>query len=158
MMLPVYAARGNDTLVLAMLSRVRSEQNSGPLIAYEYRALTDPGFDYAAQRDEIATVYKATTGKVLDWGADSELFPMTFGVLDKVRPNLWYQNWWHPYPVEFPGSPDQKRVIRETGIPDYWREHGFPAHCRPVGDDDFECDRLRADADDARKPRVFAPR
>ncbi|GJL97861.1 MAG: hypothetical protein DHS20C06_16780 [Hyphobacterium sp.] len=30
--------------------------------------------------------------------------------------------------------------IRQSGILDYWRGHGFPPQCRPVGDDDFECD------------------
>jgi hypothetical protein len=28
-------------------------------------------------------------------------------------------------------------------LPAYWRKHGFPAHCRPVGNDDFDCDVRR---------------
>jgi hypothetical protein len=27
----------------------------------------------------------------------------------------------------------------ELGLPEYWREHGFPPQCRPMGHDDFEC-------------------
>ncbi len=33
-----------------------------------------------------------------------------------------------------------KNKIRHTGILDYWRRHGFPPQCRPVGADDFACD------------------
>ncbi|MFC2954064.1 hypothetical protein ACFOOP_19160 [Marinicaulis aureus] len=29
--------------------------------------------------------------------------------------------------------------IKNYGILDYWREHGFPDFCKPVGADDFEC-------------------
>ena len=35
--------------------------------------------------------------------------------------------------------PRAKAVIAEVGLPDYWREAGWPAFCRPLGDDDFEC-------------------
>ena len=34
----------------------------------------------------------------------------------------------------------RKRLMREIGIPAYWRKHGFPPQCRPLGSDDFECD------------------
>ena len=27
----------------------------------------------------------------------------------------------------------------EAGLPAYWRKHGFPPQCRPVGADDFKC-------------------
>jgi hypothetical protein len=32
-------------------------------------------------------------------------------------------------------------MIREMGIYEYWQARGFPPHCKPVGDDDFECGR-----------------
>jgi hypothetical protein len=31
-------------------------------------------------------------------------------------------------------------MMREMGIPEYWRKHGFSPQCRAIGDDDFECD------------------
>ena len=37
-------------------------------------------------------------------------------------------------------SPQFKDYIRNTGIHDYWLAEGFPPQCRPVGDNDFECD------------------
>jgi len=37
-------------------------------------------------------------------------------------------------------SPQFKRLIRESGVYDYWRKAGFPKQCQPVGADDFSCD------------------
>ena len=37
-------------------------------------------------------------------------------------------------------SPEFKNYIFESGIHDYWREVSFPIQCRPLGEDDFECD------------------
>jgi hypothetical protein len=30
--------------------------------------------------------------------------------------------------------------MRDVGLFAYWREWSWPDLCRPVGDDDFECD------------------
>ena len=48
--------------------------------------------------------------------------------------------WWYPYPLEFRNSPHRKRLMQLTGMPVYWRKHGYPSQCRPLGADDFECD------------------
>jgi TolB-like protein len=37
-------------------------------------------------------------------------------------------------------SPQFNQFIRQTGTFDYWRDHGFPPQCRPLGEDGFECD------------------
>ena len=157
MFLDVYAARGNHAVVLATLSQQMVERELTPLIDYVYRATTDPDFDFATERAEITTVYEATTGKVLDWGDDSELNPQVFGVFDQVQAIYWSHNWWQPYPAGFLGSSHQTRIIREAGLDDYWRVYGFPPQCRPLGDDDFECDGRAVSADSSRQPRVSAP-
>ena len=33
-----------------------------------------------------------------------------------------------------------KDLLMELGLVDYYRENGWPDYCRPVGDEDFECD------------------
>lgn len=33
-----------------------------------------------------------------------------------------------------------KAIVRRSGVIDYWKVGGFPDLCRPVGEDDFECD------------------
>jgi hypothetical protein len=31
-------------------------------------------------------------------------------------------------------------LLQQIGVPTYWRAHGFPPQCRPVGEEDFVCD------------------
>ena len=33
-----------------------------------------------------------------------------------------------------------KQMVTRMGLPNYWREHGWPDFCQPVGDEDFECE------------------
>lgn len=37
-------------------------------------------------------------------------------------------------------SPAFKQHMRASGAYDYWRKHGFPPQCKPVGKDAFECE------------------
>jgi len=36
-------------------------------------------------------------------------------------------------------QPAMKEYINSVGLPDFWRAHKWPDFCRPVGDDDYEC-------------------
>ena len=47
---------------------------------------------------------------------------------------------WHPVMKEVRQLPRFKEFVREIGLVDYWNKFGWPDLCRPVGDDDFECD------------------
>jgi len=47
---------------------------------------------------------------------------------------------WQPGSRRFRQSPDFKRIIAAINLQPYWRAHGFPPQCRPLGDEDFECD------------------
>jgi len=33
-----------------------------------------------------------------------------------------------------------KQQIKGSGVYNYWQKHGYPPQCRPIGEDDFECD------------------
>jgi adenylate cyclase len=46
---------------------------------------------------------------------------------------------WGPDYAGYRRSPQFRNYIRETGVLDYWRAHGFPPQCRPRGRDDFAC-------------------
>jgi hypothetical protein len=37
-------------------------------------------------------------------------------------------------------SPDFQRIIRDSGMLDYWQQYGFPDRCRDLGNGAFECD------------------
>ncbi|OLF81171.1 hypothetical protein AWH62_00400 [Maricaulis sp. W15] len=47
---------------------------------------------------------------------------------------------WQPGASRYRQTPAFRQLMRSSGTFDYWREHGFPAPCRPVGADDFACD------------------
>jgi hypothetical protein len=46
---------------------------------------------------------------------------------------------WERVRPSFRNSPGFKRTLERLGVPAYWRKHGFPPQCRPVGATDFEC-------------------
>ena len=51
---------------------------------------------------------------------------------------------WSPAYVGLRASPAFKRLLERQNVPAYWRAHGFPPQCRPLGEADFECDEPSA--------------
>jgi TolB-like protein/tetratricopeptide (TPR) repeat protein len=47
---------------------------------------------------------------------------------------------WHPTYAAVRKTERFKKIMRDVGLVDYWRERGWPAFCGPVGSDDFKCD------------------
>jgi len=47
---------------------------------------------------------------------------------------------WNPHWAEFHQTTSFKQYARNNKVLTYWRKAGFPKQCRPVGEDDFECD------------------
>ncbi|PHS28544.1 MAG: hypothetical protein COA85_03665 [Robiginitomaculum sp.] len=47
---------------------------------------------------------------------------------------------WDPVYKNYRQSPQFKTRIKKSAVYDYWREHGFPPQCKPVGKNDFVCD------------------
>ncbi|MEO6065609.1 MAG: tetratricopeptide repeat protein, partial [Lysobacterales bacterium] len=52
---------------------------------------------------------------------------------------------WNALPSGWRNSPGFKKLVTRLGLVDYWRKHGYPPQCRPVGKNDFECDPVPAD-------------
>ncbi|MCZ6826856.1 MAG: tetratricopeptide repeat protein, partial [Gammaproteobacteria bacterium] len=52
----------------------------------------------------------------------------------------WRHLVWLPALSKYRASEQFKDYARQARMEDYWRKHGWPDLCRPVGDDDFECD------------------
>ncbi len=48
---------------------------------------------------------------------------------------------WFNYPVLTPlhNSDAYRRLVTSSKLDQFWRENGFPKHCQPLGDNDFEC-------------------
>lgn len=47
---------------------------------------------------------------------------------------------WVPLMAEVRSRPGFKDLVRELGLPEYWREFAWADFCRPVGEDDFTCE------------------
>jgi TolB-like protein len=46
---------------------------------------------------------------------------------------------WTPLLQDVRSHPAFKSMLEDLGLDDYWREAGWPEHCRPAGADDFAC-------------------
>jgi adenylate cyclase len=46
---------------------------------------------------------------------------------------------WYPVMKQVRQLPRFKKLMREIGLVEYWKQFGWPDLCHPVGDDDFEC-------------------
>jgi TolB-like protein len=134
-----YAATGSERTALIAMAANNAARGINKATAYEYRALTDPAFDYEAEKTLIDQAYFPAGAAEPDWDPTNPDYLFLYRQYDQLRSSE-LQYWWFPYPLEFRNSPHRKRMMREIGMPEYWRKHGFPPQCRPIGDNDFECD------------------
>ena len=87
-----------------------------------FRARVDEFRWYNSSSDPIVSVYFGHYARALDTQDDAA---------------SWL---WSPDTAEFRKSPEFKQHVAIQGQEAYWRSHGFPPQCRPLGEDDFECD------------------
>jgi TolB-like protein len=143
--LNAYAAMGKFSTVLSGVyyeTGSRNTNNAAEKITLEYRAITEPDFDFEKERAAIEALYARTDGKPLDWShPDTQLLAFGYRNYAAVKnPNIYNSIWWYSYPAALKASPHQKRWMVELGLPEFWRKNGFPPQCKPVGKDDFVCD------------------
>ncbi len=95
-----------------------------------YEALSDPRPD-PALATELKALLAANT-------ASPRVFLLLNALGDYEKPPLIVANWF-PAMQGYRRSPEFKEHARASGLPEYWRKHGFPPQCKPLGKDDFEC-------------------
>ena len=103
-----------------------------------YDAYLSPDADHTELARSIADFLAANPGRSPDFifsvltflGAPVEAMPAGMSPLV-----LWGETG-----HKFRHTQGFKDYIRKTGAFAYWKQRGFPAACRPRGDDDFECD------------------
>jgi TolB-like protein len=107
--------------------------------------LDDPPAARAALRalnDQPAYAGFPMSGHLANWAAhfeDAELAVAAFRKSARVS-TLDFVYLWLPIWQKLRPLPEFKELARETGLVEYWREAGWPEHCRPLGELDFECD------------------
>jgi adenylate cyclase len=63
------------------------------------------------------------------------------GAYDFITADMYLYHWmWLDWHREWRQSPHFKQLYRDLKVHQYWREYGFPPQCRPLGEEDFECD------------------
>ncbi|MEE2525946.1 hypothetical protein V0U79_06175 [Hyphobacterium sp. HN65] len=135
-------ARRDDPLLLAFM--IRETADTIPLdvrwiVPEIQRALSDEDYDREAALEQFRRRL-ADSG----WDPDYDAYIATtyflaFRAYDRIPvdgSNGWY---WLPGYPGLANSDAARAMLQRRGIVDYWYEAGFPPHCRPAGDRDFEC-------------------
>jgi TolB-like protein/Tfp pilus assembly protein PilF len=135
---PIYVELGQRNLALA-LADIEFGRNGAPVVEW-IRAIEDPHADHSAGFARLKEWERTkSTGRKL---ADSRHILLAFDEFDEFSQDIGARYaTWHPHAHEFRESPQFSVMIRDGGTLAYWQERGFPDFCRPVGDDDFECDQ-----------------
>ncbi len=104
-------------------------------------ALGDPGVDGAKAAAVIATTPSGMASPYFVAKKDVAGYDDYIERLGAIL-QAYYFAYLNQSKVDGPGmlrDPRVKAKLIEYGFPAYWREKGWPATCRPLGDSDFEC-------------------
>ncbi|WP_420434194.1 tetratricopeptide repeat protein [Hyphobacterium sp.] len=128
----------------AVMARMLERVPESALRDEPYRAFVE-----ARTREDLLAVAEASPIDFVGWSLGrwalsiaGETEPMLAewnAMLDATEPRQFFLF----LNAAFPGvrnDPRWKAQIRRTGTLALWRERGFPAQCRPLEGDDFECD------------------
>lgn len=134
------AQTGNDAGVISyVMSTLRTFGGEYWMIEPTFRAIMDPDYDRAEGLRRIKTRLAASGPPMKPEDALYEFLHFTHGAYADLQPFKGAVIWGVLNP-DYVASPERKRIFRDAGLPNYWRKHGFPPQCRPMGADDFECD------------------
>jgi adenylate cyclase len=130
---PAAAARGDRLGALSTL--VLQFRDHPQLIRPLFRALTDPTFSQHDRQDALALVNKAeNTGNFI---------PTALWILKaydkRIADSMALPIWWARGDAAWLKSQSRTQAMQHWHLPEYWRKHGFPPQCRPIGESDFEC-------------------
>lgn len=141
---PMYAALDDRAALLQLLTRLYATENQSIawLIKPYFRSLTEEDYSRKQLLSDLRIAYDAEPREYDFDLIISEVLPAATGRTDVLEKNLRFASGavFNYYSPAFWQSPERKQVIVALGLPEYWREHGFPPRCRPVGNDDFHCD------------------
>ncbi|WP_420434196.1 hypothetical protein [Hyphobacterium sp.] len=139
-MVPVYFALGNESAAIQLLVFVAQMAENSWLAESLYRYYTD----HSATNEELNQLARAL--HIANTGSPDGFVPLDLEYEAPISSITNHVLIWNPYePDRFrPASraaflAARKAALIEMGLPEFWRQHGFPPQCHPVGSDDFEC-------------------
>ncbi len=99
-------------------------------------AVENPDADHSAAIAKLDAWIKRRGGdskwRLAEW--------IALGAYDRVELVLDSNQIWLASSAQFRASPYFKPLVAKLGLQAYWREKGFPPQCRPIGEEDFECE------------------
>ncbi|MCH7822574.1 MAG: hypothetical protein IIA07_11195 [Proteobacteria bacterium] len=134
-----YARNGQRNLAL-LIADVQFDLAAAPVVEW-IRALEEPDADHSAGLARLRH-WESQTDSGISL-SDLSIVLLAFGAYEEFaasRISGFYT--WLPDARDFRATPLFKKMFRENGVLAYWQDRGFPDFCRPLGDDDFECDQL----------------
>jgi len=138
-MIPVYFARRDDVTALYHLAYVQEIYDDGANTAAWYRYFSD----FNLSDEELDRMFSAIYFRENSSLEGYQFIGGEFTISTSNNHGLL----WSPFEENrFRLASRQAflaarhNVLAEMHLPEFWRENGFPPQCRPVGDDDFECD------------------
>ncbi|MGP8032730.1 MAG: tetratricopeptide repeat protein [Steroidobacteraceae bacterium] len=131
---PAIAARGDRIGALgALLEQFRARPQ---LLQALFRAVTVPKFSDADRKQALALVDTVKDDQEAARGA-------VWVLKDYERMQQYFTDYpatiWARSDPEWLKSQTRKRMIVSWRLPEYWRAHGFPPQCKPLGAGDFTC-------------------
>ena len=136
----IYARKG-ERAPLIMLNRIYWQRAGFPVEDF-IKAAQNPGQNHHAEYERVKKwlAEEADPPVALD---DSSLWwRFVFGQYDAMEDYNYYYSYfyWWPPAGDFRKHPKFKEMARHYDLPGAWKIVGFPPQCRPIGDNDFECD------------------
>jgi adenylate cyclase len=132
---PALAARGDRFGALSILAGVYRDDPQ--LIRPLFRALTDATFSEHDRQNALALVDGARN--IRTWMPNAvwmlKAYDRVVAVTEYPEPPIW----WARDDSAWLKSISRKQAMQHWHLPDYWRKHGFPPQCSPIGESDFEC-------------------
>ncbi len=117
-----------------------SPETAAPLVLLLRWSQGDSGIDARIALDLLETSYNIDFAALVAARGDTDLY---FAVLGnpRVRDKRFdaFRQLRFPIAARMLADPRARQLLREAGFEAYWREQGWPAECRPLGDDDFAC-------------------
>jgi len=104
-------------------------------------ALREPGVDAGKLRVAMAAAPSGEVSNYLVARRDTAAYNDFMENGGAILQAYYFMNLYRSKPTgqAMLREPSVKLLLVKYGFPVYWREKGWPAGCRPLGTDDFEC-------------------
>ena len=127
-----------DQICLSLAKAIRPEltpslEQAASHVLHTAASQTEPPAELPSFDSELhfAYAYTHTPERMLEW-PERSLKEGDYGRL----PQIWWRTMSSVRKTE-----RFKTLVREAGLANYWKARGWPDLCRPMGADDFVCDR-----------------